>query len=250
MPVSYTPRLLRSGVFYLDAGCMFGIIPRVVWSRWFPDSGPFAIDDKNRMPLQQNSLLLESSDGKLVLIEAGIGEKLTPKEQGLYAQATQPDGKPRAIHDALAEAGCDPEDIDAVVITHLHFDHAGGLTRFGDSPDEIVPTFPNAEIYVQRQEIDDALANKSTMHKTYLPTHLTPEVRERFRPVEGEAEILPGLTCFPTPGHTWGQQCVRFADPKGRTIAYISDVMPTKRHARPTRWAGSAFCSRHLCTVS
>lgn len=230
----WTPTLLRAGRFLLDAGCMFGIIPRVVWSKWFPTVGPGAIDGLNRMPLQQNCLLLESG-GRLVLIETGIGDKFPPKERSIYAQESLPDGTPRAIHHALAEKKARPEDISAVIVTHLHFDHAGGLTRLNpDNPERPALTFPNAEVFVQQQELDDALANRSTMNKTYLSSHLTPEVRERFRPVRGEAEVLPGVTVFPTPGHTWGQQCIRFTDAKGRTVCFVSDVMPTARHARAT----------------
>lgn len=233
---TWTPTLLRNGLFYLDAGCMFGMIPRVVWSRWFPESGPGAIDELNRMPLQQNSLLLESSDGKLAIIEVGIGDKMTPKEQSLYTQELHKGGSARSVHHSLDEIKCDPKDISAVILTHLHFDHAGALTRLGPNEDPANPvlTFPNAEIFVAQQELDDALANKSTMHKTYLPSHLTPEVLERIRPIDGEHDALPGIHCLPTPGHTWGQHAIRFEDSSGQTTCFVGDVMPTKRHCRPT----------------
>lgn len=225
--MTWSHTLLRNGEFYLDAGCMFGLIPRVVWTRWLEP------DDKNRMQLQQNALLLEA-DGKLVLIETGIGDKLSDKELKMYSCSR------RAVHDSLQEIGCDPKDISAVVLTHLHFDHAGGLTRRGRNEDDMPElVFPNAEIIVQRQEWEDAIAGRSTMNKTYLPSHLTPEVAERVRLIEGEQEVLPNLTVFPTPGHTWGQQSVKFTGASsngtnGRTVCFVSDVMPTHYHARPT----------------
>ncbi len=225
-------KLLRCGEFRLDAGCMFGLIPRVVWMKWFP---PGVIDESNRMPLQVNTLLLEG-DGHLVVIEVGIGDKLTPKEQGLYGQQLRPDGRPRSVIDAIAEAGRRLEDVTAVVVSHLHFDHAGALTRLGPTGDPEKPelTFPNARIFAQKREWEDALANRSTMHRTYLKSHLNAQVTERIRVCDGEAEILPGVSVFPTPGHTWGQQCIKFTDTSGRTIVYCNDVMPTALHCRPT----------------
>lgn len=220
MPWSHT--LLRNGPFWLDAGSMFGVIPRVVWSKWL------AVDDRNRMKMQQNSLLLER-DGKLVLIEAGVGDKFGAKEREIYSLDD------RAVHDSLAEADCDPRDISAVILTHLHFDHAGGITRRDPSGSgKPILTFPNAEVIVQRREWEDAIANRSTMHKTYLREHLTDEVAERVRLVEGEAEVLPGITALPMPGHTWGQQAIRFDAPASRTICFVPDVMPTHLHCRPS----------------
>ena len=220
--MTWNIRLLRCGAFKLDAGCMFGIIPRAVWTRWLEP------DEHNRMTLQQNTLLLESA-GRLVVVEVGIGDKFDEKQRSIYAM------EDRAVHDALDEVGCDPKDIDAVVVTHLHFDHAGGLTRRdpagGDKP---VLTFPNAEIIVQEREWEDAIANKSTMHKTYLRDHLTEEVAERVRLVSGEAEVLPEITVLPMPGHTWGQQGVAITDAAGGTVVYVPDVIPTRHHARPT----------------
>ncbi len=213
-------QLLRHGTFWLDAGSMFGVIPKVVWTRWLTP------DDKNRMPLQQNSLLLER-DGRLVLIEAGIGDKLGDKERAIYSMDD------RAVHDSLADIKVDPADVSAVILSHLHFDHAGGITRKGPSGKPVL-TFPNAEIIVQRQEWEDAIANRSTMHKTYLRDHLTDEVAERVRLVEGEGEVLPGVSVIPVPGHTWGQQAVTFTDPGNRTICFVPDVMPTSLHVRPS----------------
>lgn len=225
-------KLLRCGAFRLDAGCMFGLIPRVVWMKWFPEG---VIDDQNRMPLQTNSLLLESG-GKLVVVEVGIGDKLGPREVGIYAQELTPAGRARTVYDAVEEAGARPEDVSAVIVTHLHFDHAGGLTRLGPSadPEKPVLTFPNAEIIVQSQEWNDAIRNRSTMNKTYLKNHLTGAVRERLRLVKGQQEVFPGVSVFPVPGHTWGQQCVGIDTPDGRTIVFTNDVMPTALHCRPT----------------
>lgn len=218
--MTWSVRLLRAGDFKLDAGCMFGLIPRVVWTRWLTP------DDHNRMTLQQNCLLLEGH-GRLVLVETGIGDKFPQKERDIYAM------QDRAIHDALHEIDADPADISSVIVSHLHFDHAGGLTRRGPD-DKPVLTFPNAEIIVQQREWHDAIANKSTMNKTYLRSHLTEEVAERTRLVDGETEVLPGIAVIPVPGHTWGQQAVAITHTSGRSVVFTPDVIPTRHHARPT----------------
>lgn len=209
-------RLLRAGHFMLDGGAMFGLTPKPLWQRLVTP------DDRNRIPLQQNCLLLER-DGQLVLIETGIGDKLADKLRDIYDQER------RTVVDALHEIDCDPKDISTVIVTHLHFDHAGGLTT--NTAGGVATTrFPNARIVTQRQEWEDALANKSTMHSTYLRDHLEP-IREQLRLVDGDAEILPGLSVTPVPGHTWGQQAARFTDDRGRTVVFPADLLPTIHHA-------------------
>ena len=201
---------------------MFGLIPRTVWTRWLEP------DEQNRMALQQNTLLLEG-EGRRVLIAPGVGDKFGPKERGIYAL------EERSVHDALAEADCDPASIDAVIVTHLHFDHAGGLTRLHpENHDRTVLSFPNAEIIVQSREWEDAIANKSTMHKTYLSNHLTDAVAEHARLVDGAQEVLPGLRVVDCPGHTGGQLAVLFDNAGGGTTVYVPDVLPTRYHARAT----------------
>lgn len=236
--MGYSVTLLRNGFFRLDAGSMFGLIPKTVWERWVE------VDEQNRMTLQQNSLLLESSDGELVLIEAGIGDKFGDKERAMYGLGEDW----RGVHESVREADRDPADIGAVVLTHLHFDHAGGLTTFGEGG-SIDLAFPNARIIVQEREWQDAIANKSTMTKTYLKEHLTPEVADRLDVIgedePDEVEVMPGLRVIRTPGHTWGQQSVVFdcvgcgaeGMPEGiagRRLCFVSDVMPTRWHSRPT----------------
>lgn len=251
--VRYRWKLLRAGGFRLDAGSMFGLIPRVVWSR------TVETDDQGRMEVHHNCLLLERAtslpDGvsapKLVLIECGTGNKLDAKMAGVFALES------RWVGDALHEVGCHPNDIERVFITHLHFDHAGGLTR-KPVPGEhggvhtAVPSFPNAIIHAQAREWSDALANRSVMTRTYYRDHLEP-IAERVaaidsaRPfvpgaiVERDAEplvpldlrmseVVPGIRVFLVPGHTWGQQAISFRDPTGRTVVFTPDVMPTAAH--------------------
>ncbi len=216
-------KLLRAGAFKLDAGAMFGLVPKPLWSRLVEP------DERNRMPLNTNCLLLER-DGHIALIETGIGDKSSDKQRDIFAIER------RSILDALHEADCDPKDISTVLVTHLHFDHAGGLTRLPHPGEQAhadtgaVSTFPNAEIVVQRQEWEDALANKSTMHSTYLREHLAP-IEEQVRVVEGAEEPLLGVEVRTLPGHTWGQQGVFIEDERGRTVVFCGDLMPTRHHA-------------------
>ena len=196
---------------------MFGVVPKAIWSKLAPP------DEFNRIPLQTNCLLLEDGTTN-VLIETGFGDKWSDKERGFY------DIERRTIVDALREINVQPEQIDHVIVTHLHFDHAAGLTMLkSPSSNELLPTFPNAEVIVQKQEWEDALENKSTMTRTYLRSHLDP-IAENVRLIEGDAEALPGIRVFSMVGHTWGQQAVRFEDEMG-VVCFAGDVLPTVNHA-------------------
>jgi glyoxylase-like metal-dependent hydrolase (beta-lactamase superfamily II) len=267
---SYTFRLLRAGTFKLDGGSMFGLIPRVVWSRQVPT------DDRGRITVQHNCLLLDRVGAppagvpRRILIEVGTGDKLDAKMREVF------DLENRSIHTALAEVNVAAESIDAVIVSHLHFDHAGALTRLcreGESPDwqgddggggsaargGCKRSFTNAAIFVQQREWRDALANRSVMTKTYYPDHLLP-IESQLRLIDSPRPFLPGYTpdrdelppvpqhlreselwpgggisVFNVPGHTWGQQAVKFREAdsprgKGRTIAFTPDVMPTAAH--------------------
>lgn len=206
--------LLRAGAFRLDGGSMFGVVPKAVWSKLAPP------DEHNRIPLQTNCLLLER-DNVRVLIETGYGDKWTDKDRALY------DLQRRTVVDALREINIDPASINHVIVTHLHFDHAGGLTSL-DAAGALTLNFPNAEVITQRTEWDDALANKSTMTRTYLRNHLDP-IADRVRLLGGAGEALPGIRVEPMPGHTWGQQAVWFSDEQGELV-FPGDVMPTVNH--------------------
>jgi glyoxylase-like metal-dependent hydrolase (beta-lactamase superfamily II) len=217
---SITP--LRTGSLRLDGGGMFGLIPKSMWARWTP------ADADNRIALATRSLLVESRDG-LVLVEAGYGDKWTDKERAMYALER------RTAVDALAEHGVRAEEIAHVVLTHLHFDHAAGLTREA-AAGGLAPVFPNARIHVQRQEWLDALANKSTMTRTYLRTHLEP-VASRVELHDGECEPLAGIVLVPSPGHTWGHQSVLVRGPR-EPVLFTGDACPTLHHAHPAASLG------------
>lgn len=247
--VRHAWRLLRAGPIALDAGGMFGIIPRAVWSRMVKP------DARHRIELVHNCLLLDAPDGGRILVEAGSGGKFSAKFRDLY------DLGPRTVLDAVAEVA-DPTTVRHAIVTHLHFDHAGGLTRLahdGEQPHWVGPegggivrAFGAAEVVVQAREWHDAVANTSVMTRTYLPENLEPlvpclrlvESPPPFPPgaVPGRdvlpagrledrlTEVLPGIHVFLVPGHTWGQQAVLFTDDRGRTVVLTPDLLPTVHH--------------------
>lgn len=201
---------------------MFGVVPKVLWSKFAPP------DERNRIALQTNCLLLRASHEasndqrqRRVLIETGYGSKWNDKDRDIFAL------EPRTIVEALAEIDVTPDTITDVILTHLHFDHAGGLTRLNEQG-EPISVFSNAVIHVQKCEWRDALANRSTMTKTYLRSHLDP-IAAQTHLHEGIIEVLPGIIVEPMPGHTWGQQAVRFRDAEG-IVCFPGDVLPTIHH--------------------
>ena len=228
--------LLRAGGFLLDGGGMFGLIPKTMWSRLIP------ADALNRIHLGMNCVLLRRPGAKPVRVESGAGDKWGPKELGIYEFDRTPQGRPRTVIDALREQGTDPAEIGEIVLTHLHFDHAGGLTRLAPGADPADPhapvelCFPNARVHVQRREWEDALANRSTMTRTYLRSHLDP-IADRVVLHEGAVEALPGIHVRPLPGHTWGQQGVLWHDAQG-VLCYPGDLVPTVHHTHPAASLG------------
>jgi glyoxylase-like metal-dependent hydrolase (beta-lactamase superfamily II) len=221
MPHQWSWQLLRAGAFRLDGGGMFGVVPKTLWSKMVQP------DEQNRIPLQTNCLLLDDGAQK-ILIETGFGDKWSDKERGFF------DLEHRTVADALREVSIEPAQINHVVLSHLHFDHAAGLTTL-NAAGEATPVFPNATVHVQRIEWNDALANKSTMTRTYLRNHLDP-IAKQVKLIDGShgggagaAEILPGVFVWLMPGHTWGQQAIRFEDGEG-VVAFVGDVLPTVNH--------------------
>ena len=215
-------QILSGGNLRLDGGAMFGIIPRPLWSR---ATEP---DDKHRVQLACNCLLIEweGETNRRAIIEAGVGQKYAAKEQKIYA--IDPDDWLGASLDA---GGIARDSITDVLLTHLHFDHGGGLTE--QVADDVRPTLPNARIHVQRQELEDALSSFGIMTSTYRDENLKP-LEDRWQAVDGAFEMLPGLHALPTPGHTRGHVSLLVRGSE-RTLAFAGDVMPTAAHS------GAAF---------
>jgi glyoxylase-like metal-dependent hydrolase (beta-lactamase superfamily II) len=212
-----TVTLVGGGHLKLDGGAMFGLIPKALWSR------VYATDEQNRILLACNCLLVEwpGSDRRMI-IETGHGPKYTPKEQAIFGIDPS-----RWLLPSVQACGVEPETITDVVVTHLHFDHAGGLTYKRDG--RLVPTFPRARVHAPRAELDDARANFGIMTATYRRENFEPIHADAWNLFDGAATIAPGVQTLPTPGHTRGHQAIVVAG-RDRTLIYGGDVMPTRHH--------------------
>ena len=208
--------VLSDGGFALDGGAMFGVVPRVVWEKTDPP------DEKNRVALGLNVALVESG-GKRILIDTGMGDKWGEKEARMYRldRSTTLPGSLRAL-------GLAPEDIDIVVNTHLHFDHAGGNTRVVDG--RTVPVFPRARYVVQMGEWEDATHPHERSRASYRDENFVPLAESRqLETVQGEVEVAPGVRVVPVGGHTAYHQMV-VVEGGGKTLAVPTDLLPTTSH--------------------
>jgi len=215
--------MLNGGNFRLDGGAMHGVVPKTLWSKLV------SCDALNRCEYATRCLLIEVA-GKRVLIETGNGDKFSPKLKEIYGIDHD-----RSIGDALREAGLSPDDIDFVVMSHLHFDHSGGATRFSTSGKGLAPVFPRARHVVQRREWEDATHPHERNRASYLQENIGPLGESGLlQLVDGETEIVPGVCVIPTPGHTAGHQSVLIGawDPGAPKALFLGDVVPTAVHVK------------------
>lgn len=209
---------VSDGAFRLDGGAMFGVVPRAIWEK------TNAPDEKNRVTLGLNPLLVQS-EGRNILIDTGIGDKGGEKFNSLYAV-----DKKRTLTGSLAGVGLKPGDIDIVICTHLHFDHAGGNTTLENGT--LMPAFPNARYIVQRGEWEAATSPNERTRASYRPEDFQPLMDAGvLELIEGDGEIVKGISVFRTSGHNRDIQLVAIRS-EGRTAVFLGDIIPTTTHLK------------------
>ena len=209
--------VLDAGTLWLDGGAMFGVVPKTIWEKERP------CDAKNRILLSTNVLLVEDGKERL-LIDTGAGTNWDEKSIGLYGL------DPKSAEEMLSPAGVRPEQIDVVVNSHLHFDHAGGNT-VRDATGRFVPAFPNASYVVQRGEFELACCRSNERTRaSYLPENFEAlAADDRFRFVDGDTALTNHLRVHVAPGHTPHMQ-VPLVVTREATVAFLADLVPTASH--------------------
>lgn len=216
---------IEAGVQQLDGGAMFGVVPKPLWERRIP------ADTRNRIPLALRCLLVEAPNA-LVLIDTGIGNKFDEKFADIYGISNA--GDPTRLEDGIRDAGFEPSDVDIVLNTHLHFDHAGGNTMLRDDG-AIVPAFPDARHVVQRGELNFANSVNERIRASYLEENLNAITdADLWDLIDGDGEVTKGVRVRLTPGHTPYHQSI-LIESDGETACYLADVCPTSAHV-PLPW--------------
>jgi glyoxylase-like metal-dependent hydrolase (beta-lactamase superfamily II) len=210
-------RPILDGYFALDGGAMFGVVPKTLWSR-------VAIpDERNRIRMAMRPWLV--TDGsRQILIDAGCGDKQDAKFADIY-------GFDRARHldHSLGDVGLSASDIDFIVASHLHFDHAGGFTR-READGRVVPRFPRARVSIRRGEWDDAMHPNERTRASYFRENYAPLVDAGLVDfVQDDGEVAPGLSVRRTGGHTMHHEIVRI-ESDGEVAIFAADLLPTAAH--------------------
>ncbi|TVQ98226.1 MAG: MBL fold metallo-hydrolase [Deltaproteobacteria bacterium] len=224
--IAVDAQLITESRFGLDGGAMFGIVPRPLWSRKAPP------DDANRISMAANCWLIDLP-GRRVLLDAGMGTRWAERERDIYA-IRQPGPEPAS---ALRHQGIDPATITDVVMTHLHFDHAGGLA--GEGPKgETIPLFPDATCWIQRENwvwAHHPSQRDSGSYRREDFAWLGGPAAPKLELLDGVSRILDdAIEVLPMRGHTPGMQCVR-VQLHGRTWVLCADLIPTRAHL-PIPW--------------
>lgn len=223
----YKVSLHELGTFRLDGGAMFGSVPKNLWSRLTPP------DDDNCIRLTTRSMLLEAGERK-ILVDVGNGEKWNEKLRKIFAVENTP----------RSELGFAPEEITDVLLTHLHFDHAGGISYY-DEKGKLRLSYPNARIYVQRENFENARNPISRERASYLKENVDILLEAETIYLEGEVEPFPDIWVKPFHGHTRGQQCVEVRG-DDRVILFPTDLIPTAAHLPIPYNMGYDICAETL----
>jgi glyoxylase-like metal-dependent hydrolase (beta-lactamase superfamily II) len=214
---SYEIIEIETGRFSLDGGAMFGIVPKNLWSQLHPS------DEENRIVLAMRSLLLKSSD-RLIIIETGAGTKFNEKLLKIY----DIDYSSYSLAKSFDNLGLSYNDVTDVILTHLHFDHAGGST-YWDS-DKLKLTFPHAQHYIQSDHWQWAHGDSEKELGSFFEDDFEPiEKMGKLTILDGGCEVAPGIDILPFYGHTQAMQLIKVSDNK-TTLFYCSDLIPTAAH--------------------
>jgi glyoxylase-like metal-dependent hydrolase (beta-lactamase superfamily II) len=210
--------VIETGVFSLDGGAMFGVIPKALWSKAYNPG-----DELNRIPLQARLMLIRY-DKKNILVDTGNGTKLDDK----IAQRYGIDKEKISYNKFLQPFNLKPDDITDVILTHLHFDHAGGATSIVNG--EIVPTFQKAKYYVQKEQYNWAVNPTEKDRASYFNENYIP-LKEMglLEFTDGEGELFPGISLQPVHGHTKFMQLVKVQD-ENQNLIFVADLAPTAAH--------------------
>jgi glyoxylase-like metal-dependent hydrolase (beta-lactamase superfamily II) len=216
---------ILDGYFRLDAGSMFGIVPRVVWEKKIQP------DERHRIRIAIRCLLVRNGS-RTILIDSGQGNKQSEKFRDRYAveQAV-------TLMDNLGKQGVRPGDVTDVINCHLHFDHAGWNTvrEGGREGGRLIPTFPNARYWSQRGEWERARRHQTERDQaSFEPDDYLPLEEPRWDLIQGARTVLPGIEIFPVPGHSLSTQAVLIGAGE-RKVAFLGDLIPTVYHV-PYAW--------------
>jgi methylmalonyl-CoA epimerase len=212
---------VNDGFFRLDGGSMFGVIPKTLWSQKTPP------DDRNRIRLAMRPLIVRGA--RTLIVDAGMGDKENEKFHDIYGVE-----RSRHLDHTLADAGLAPEDIDIVLASHLHFDHAGGFT-IRDAGGRVRPRFPRAQYIVRRGEWEDATHPSVRTRASYLLDNYVPLAEAGvLQLVDDDVTIMPGVRVRRTGGHTQHHQMI-LIESGGKTAAFVADLIPTTAHV-PDVW--------------
>jgi glyoxylase-like metal-dependent hydrolase (beta-lactamase superfamily II) len=217
---AWTLTPIETGYLWLDGGSMFGSVPKTLWSRIHP------ADDRNRIRLAMRCLLAEGH-GRRVLVDDGVGDKLSAKLADIY-RIEQDEHR---LERSLKARGLTVEDITDVVLTHLHFDHAGGSTAFA-ADGRLAPRLPRARYHVQRKNWQNANAPNPRERASYMVENFVPLAEAGALELwDGAFEPWPGFELITADGHTRGQQLVRVSGAGGAAY-FVADLIPTAAHVR------------------
>lgn len=206
------------GRFKLDGGAMFGVVPKPLWSR------ATSVDEQNRIDMAARGMLIQS-DERNILVDTGIGYKMSEKLNQIYAV----DFSTYTLEKSLRKLGLDENDITDVIITHLHFDHTGGSTKINEDG-KIVPTFPNAAYWVQESQYHWALNPSDRDRASFMLENYVPlQESNCLNQVDGDVELFSSISVLKIDGHTFGQQMIKVQD-GNETILYCADLIPTVAH--------------------
>lgn len=213
----YTLHAIDAGRFALDGGAMFGIVPKILWSRSNPP------DNENRIELAMRCLLLKGDD-RVILIDTGGGNKYSSKQRSIYKF----DDPMAALIESLRAVGVEREEVSDVILTHLHFDHAGGTTIYRDG--ELELTFPSARHYVQREQWKHAQNPSERDRGSYIAEDFSILHKHGvLELVDGSGELFSGVEILVTHGHTPAQQLPVISDGTN-TLLFCGDLVPTASH--------------------